>query len=162
MNNSINKMIESEKPQVIACEDLSWSKKSKGRKWKKVNRWLNSWQKGYLQDRLNYKTFINNIKLVLVNCAYTSEICSGCGSFGDRNGVYFNCSNCKLSINADTNAGHNIFDRLYDKDISLYTKYSMVKNIINGRLELVALQPSTDASMTSIEDDFMEERMKIA
>jgi transposase len=161
VNNSINEMIKCEKPKVIACEDLSWSSKSKGKRNKKTNRWLSSWQKGYLQDRLVFKSFVNNIKLVNVNCAYTSKVCSRCGHFGVRNGVYFNCKDCGLSIDADINASINIFDRLYDSDISLYTKYMTVKDIINGRLELVALQPNTDASKTSMASS-MEERMEIA
>ena len=161
VNNSINKMIKTEKPKVIACEDLSWNSKSKGRRHKKTNRWLSSWQKGYLQDRLEFKSFVNNIKLVLVNCAYTSKMCSRCGHFGVRDGAHFNCMSCGLSINADINAGKNIFDRLYDKDISLYTNYMKVKDIINGRLELDASHPSTDASKTSVASS-MEERMKVA
>ena len=161
VNNSINEMIKCEKPQVIACEDLSWNSKSKGKRQKKTNRWLSSWQKGYLQDRLVFKSFVNNIKLVLVNCAYTSKVCSRCGHFGVRNGVYFNCTKCRLSIDADINASINILARLYDSDISLYTKYMTVKDIINGRLELDALHPSTDASKTFMACS-MEERMEIA
>ena len=161
VNNSINKMIDAEKPQVIACEDLSWNKSSKGKRQKNTNRWLNAWQKGYLQDRLVFKSFVNNIKLVLVNCAYTSKVCSRCGHFGVRNGAHFNCTKCRLSIDADINASINILARLYDKDISLYTKYMTVKDIINGRLELDASHPSTDASKTSIASS-MEERMKVA
>ncbi len=108
-----------------------------------------------------FKSFVNNIKLVLVNCAYTSKVCSRCGHFGVRNGAHFNCTKCRLSIDADINASINILARLYDKDISLYTKYMTVKDIINGRLELDALHPSTDASKTSIASS-MEERMKVA
>ena len=161
VNNSINQMIRTEKPKVIACEDLSWNSKSKGKRHKKTNRWLSSWQKGYLQDRLVFKSFVNNIKLVNVNCAYTSKVCSRCGHFGVRNGAYFNCMSCGLSIDVDINAGKNIFDRLYDNDISLYTKYMTVKDIINGRLELDATHPSTDASKTS-DSQILEERMKVA
>ena len=132
INHSINNFIEEEKPKTVVVEDLTFQ--GKKHKTKKVNRWLNSWIKGYIQKRLIYKFLVNSIVLALINPAYTSKVCSHCGHFGNRNGANFKCPACTLSINADSNAANNILKRYYDSKISLSTPYKKVKEILLSRL----------------------------
>lgn len=44
----------------------------------------------------------------MVEPAYTSQVCSSCGSLGIRNGQSFHCSTCSFQADADFNASLNI------------------------------------------------------
>ena len=137
VNQAINDFIKNENPSKVIIEELTFVKnkndKIKKNYSKKVKRYLSSWQKGYLQNRLNYKLVLNGIEIVLVNPAYTSKVCSRCGCFGERNGVHFNCKHCGLCINADINASKNILKRMLDTEITLHTCYQDVKKILESR-----------------------------
>lgn len=131
INHSIYKMLDCEKPLVIACEKLdfvSWYKKMNKSQKRKLSRWI----KGYIQERLEYISSLRQIKVVEVNPAYTSQICHKCGQFGIRKGKQFTCRNCG-EIDADINASHNILDRYKDKEITVYTSYKKVKEILVKR-----------------------------
>jgi IS605 OrfB family transposase len=132
INQSLNRLIETEKPKEIVMENLdfvSWNNTYP----KSVKRKLSRWIKGYIKDRLEYKCDYNNIKYTYINPAYTSKVCSICGEFGKRNGDVFKCSNCG-NLHADINASKNILKRKDDKEINLYTKYSKVKEILEKRI----------------------------
>ena len=132
INKNINDLIEKEAPKEIVMENLdfvSWN----GRYPKSVKRKLSRWIKGYIRERLEYKCSYNNIKYSYINPAYTSQICSVCGSFGSRVSDEFTCSRCGR-INADYNASVNILNRLEDRDINLYTNYKKVKSILQDKL----------------------------
>ncbi|MGL4910840.1 MAG: zinc ribbon domain-containing protein, partial [Romboutsia sp.] len=132
INQSLNMLIETEKPKEIVMENLdfvSWNQTYP----KSVKRKLSRWIKGYIKDRLEYKCDYNNIKYTYINPAYTSKVCSICGQFGQRNGDVFKCSNCG-NLHADINASKNILKRKDDKEISLYTKYIKVKEILEKRI----------------------------
>ena len=50
----------------------------------------------------------NNIAVVSVNPAYTSQICSRCGNIHKTSSVLFKCSDCGFICNRDRNASVNI------------------------------------------------------
>lgn len=132
INHSLNKLIKEEKPTEIVMENLdfvSWEHKYP----KVVKRKLSRWIKGYIRERLEYKCDYNNIKYIYINPAYTSKSCNKCGNFGVRKGDIFMCSKCG-EIHADINASINILNRKYDKEISLYTKFTIVKKILENRV----------------------------
>ena len=78
------------------------------------------------------KCNLNNIKFTYTNPAYTSKICNICNSFGERKNDIFKCQNCG-EIHADVNASKNILKRKDDKEITLYTSYRKVKEILISR-----------------------------
>ncbi len=100
---------------------------------KNVKRKLSRWIKGYIRERIEYKCDYNNILYTYVNPAYTSKVCNICGSFGVRKEDIFDCTKCG-NIHADINASKNILNRKYDKEISLYTKFTKVKSILENRV----------------------------
>ena len=124
INHSINEFIKTEKPTEIIVEDLSWDKKSKKKKYK-LGFELSSWDKGYLQERIEFKAYENSIEVIEVNPAYTSQICSYCGKLGERNGKQFKCDICKTVLDADYNASINIKNRK-KTSITTYMKPSEV------------------------------------
>ncbi|MDD3305806.1 MAG: transposase [Acetobacterium sp.] len=131
INHGIRQMIKIERPDVVVAEELtfqSWQKKLS----KQVKRKLTRWMKGYIQERLNFICELSGIFVLLVNPAYTSQICHHCGSFGKRAGKTFTCPSCG-SMDADINAAHNIRDRLTDPKIRLTTSYEKVKLILEKR-----------------------------
>ena len=130
-----------EKPTRLAKEDLTFTKdKQKTKvKWKaKLNNRLNSWHKGYLDDRLTYQGEYYHVKLQDVNPAYTSQFCPFCGAkILKRKGKHKEiavCPNCG-EFNANTGAAKNIKEELYDEEITLYTPYKEVKRIRETRYD---------------------------
>ena len=133
INLSVKELIKNEKPKEIVVEDLSFVYKTNKPRTKKVKLYLSTWMKGYIDERLGWYCELNNIILTKINAAYTSQVCSECGCFGNRIGdnLHFPCGRV---VNAGFEAGRNILARKYDADISLYTPYLKVKNILNKRL----------------------------
>ena len=134
INYSLNQLIEEEKPKEIVMENLdfvNWNSTYP----KSVKRKLSRWIKGYIRDRIEYKCGYNNIKYTYINPAYTSKVCSICGDFGKRVEDVFECSNCG-NLHSDINASKNILKRKYDEEISLYTKFTTVKSILENRFSL--------------------------
>lgn len=132
INHSINELIIQEKPKEIITEDLTFTN------WndtypKEVKRKLSRWIKGYIRERLEYKCDYNSIKYTYINPAYTSKVCNICGSFGKREEDKFTCSKCG-ELHADINASKNILKRKDDKEITLYTNYKKVKEILEERV----------------------------
>ena len=134
VNYSINLMLDVEDPCTVGLEDLTWqSDKSKG---KKMNRRLSLWNKGYLDERIEYIGSTRGIKTIHVNAAYTSQYCAKCGAkiekrIGDHHEIAV-CPNCGR-INANTNASGNIEGRIHDPEITIYTPYHVVKDILDRR-----------------------------
>jgi IS605 OrfB family transposase len=134
INREINVMYDVEKPTEIVLEKLdfySWVKKLS----KKIKRSLSRWIKGYIQERLEYKASLMQIKVTMVNPAYTSQVCHKCGSFGKRDGKKFSCPDCG-AMDADYNASVNIKNRKSDSEITLYTKHKTVEEILKNRHSL--------------------------
>ena len=129
INKELNSFIRESRPTEIVKEALKFnSNKSITRDW---NRRLSSWIKGYLDERIEYKLKLLNIKTHDINPAYTSQECSKCGKLGIRQGTSFKC-NCGNKDDADFNASKVILSRFYRKDISLYTPYKKVKLILQA------------------------------
>ena len=134
INYSLNELIKTEKPKEIVMENLdfvNWNKTYP----KNVKCKLSRWIKGYIRERIEYKCDYNNIIYTYVNPAYTSKICNICGNLGDRKEDIFKCRNCG-NLHSDINASKNILNRKYDKEISLYTKFTKVKSILENRVSL--------------------------
>lgn len=139
IGHAVRQMYLTEKPTRLAKEDLTFTKdKQKTKiKWKvKLNNRLNSWYKGYLDDRLTYQGKYYHVKLQDVNPAYTSQFCPICGAkILKRKGKHKEiavCPNCG-EFNANTGAAKNIKDLLYDQEITVYTPYKEVKKIRENR-----------------------------
>ena len=138
INYSIKQMIKESNAKKIVKEDLSFTKdkKKKENKGARFNRNMSNWLKGFLNKRIEYIAGINNIEYFDVNPAYTSQFCSNCGAkIIKRKGKHSEiaiCPNCN-EINANTNAAKNILARLDDKEITLYTPYKKVNEILLNR-----------------------------
>jgi putative transposase len=149
LNQSINDFLRKEKPDRVILEDLTFQTKDKNKYPPQTNRQLKTWMKGLLQERFEYKLVIEGIGEAAINPAYTSQTCNRCKHLGVRRGSRFYCQNpfCKHywipeGVDADLNAALNILDRYYDSEISLYTPYRRVKEIL-----LLRMQDSTGNSL---------------
>lgn len=134
INKSLNDFIETEKPNEIIYEDLTFkSNKKKGNK--KTRNKLNSWCKGYVQERINYKSYQNNIKQTEVNAAYTSQTCGFCGFYANKRseGDMFYCPHCGKGVNVHLNSANVILNRKYDNEIKLRMNPKKVETILKER-----------------------------
>ena len=134
INGELNHLVQIEKPSKIGIENLafvSWDDKLP----KHVKRKLARWMKGFIDERLSFKCDVNGIDYEYINPAYTSQECHVCGCLGHRpTQEKFVCKTCG-TFNADENASKVIKRRLNDKEITLYTPYKKVKEIIEKRKE---------------------------
>ena len=96
----------------IVIEDLK-NVKHKSKLYKKVNNKLQRWTYPNVINKLERLCQENGIRLSKVNPAYTSQICSRCGTLdkSSRKGEVFKCTSCNLEIDADFNASINILQR---------------------------------------------------
>lgn len=133
INHAINTMIASEEPSEIVKENLKF--KSKSWKGARFNRKMSSWLKGYLDDRLEYKCKLSDIRYTDVNPAYTSQYCDKCGEPIKRSGKHYETATCPRcgKMNANKMAAGNIKNRRDDKEITLFTSCKDVKNIMESR-----------------------------
>ena len=94
----------------IAIEDLKGIR-SRTRVRKSQRRVQHSWSFYDLRFKLEYKALLAGVKLVTVDPAYTSQMCSRCGYVSRSNRTSqskFSCKSCNFSANADINAAINI------------------------------------------------------
>lgn len=142
LNHAINQLIDKEKPNLVVKEDLTFTKEKAqddNRFSRRMRRQLNSWIKGRLDDRLNYKCEQYGIKVQDINPAYTSQYCPNCGYHydGKRFGKHcelVKCRNCGV-MNCNIAAAQNILARYSDQEITLYTPYKEVKKILDKRIQ---------------------------
>ncbi|MFC7241372.1 RNA-guided endonuclease TnpB family protein [Catellatospora aurea] len=122
-----------DKASTVVAEDLT--KTFAGRKplGKDMNRRLAGWTKGVTAEALKNVSERRGSVLVHVNAAYTSQVCSGCGAFGDRSGDRLHCTVCGVVWQADVNAAINVLQRHGDPDTTLHTPYRAVKQILQAR-----------------------------
>lgn len=80
------------------------SKGSKIRRYAETNQWAFA----QLGSMIRYKCALRGIPLVEVDPAYTSQICSRCGSIHKPNGKRFKCLTCPHNDHRDANAAFNI------------------------------------------------------
>ena len=96
---------------------------------------LAHWTKGEVIKWLSHIAKLRGSQLTAVNPAYTSQICSLTKCLtGIRKGDKFYRHNGEV-VQADYNAALNILNRKLDKNISLYTPYRKVKEILLARTE---------------------------
>jgi len=115
INHTISKRIVAsavEQGQAIACEDLTGIRERTNRQSrpKEERRRSNSWAFYQLRAFLAYKCVGAGVPFVLVNPAYTSQMCHWCFVLGDRCGKRFACQNgaCLWCGDADYNGAFNI------------------------------------------------------
>jgi len=98
--------------QAIACEDLTGIRErtNKQPRGKTERRRSNSWAFYQLRAFLAYKCVGAGVPFVLVNPAYTSQMCHCCFVLGERCGKRFSCVNpaCAWRGDADVNGARNI------------------------------------------------------
>lgn len=135
INHTLNQFFISENPATLVVEDLTYNRVWNKKLSRIVRRYLSSWLKGYLQERLDYKTMLNGVQQVVVNSAYGSQVCHICGRFGDRRDDRFYCE-VHGEIYADHNAAVNYLIRLNDPEIKVYTSLLRVKQVLEARLRL--------------------------
>ena len=148
IHKSTHELVENEKYKLFVLEDLKVKNMTKKPKAKKVNgKWVSnrSAQKaglngsilnvgwGKFGTTLTYKA-INHGKLVIkVPAAYTSQECDQCGCFGIRKEDVFHCQ-CGRVEYSGTVAANVVLSRKYDTEITLYTPFKKVKQILEKRL----------------------------
>lgn len=122
-----------DKAECVAVEDLTSPIQSKKDFGKNQTRRLSAWVKGMMAEALDNVSARRSASVVLVNAAYTSQTCSCCGSFGNRKGDAFHCTQCGVGLHADQNAAKNVLSRLHDQQIGRWTPYQKVKSILMER-----------------------------
>ena len=107
-NHILSKTIVNMPFEAFALERLKVRRtKKQGRKF---NKKLGTWAFKQFQTFLEYKAENLGKTIVLVNCRYTSQVCSNCGyhSKSNRKGIIFKCLKCSFSLHSDLNASRNI------------------------------------------------------
>jgi len=101
---------------AIVLEDLGKiSKKGKAKRYVQKSQW-SFYQ---LETFIKYKASLLGIPIFYVNPAYTSQVCSRCGSINKPNGKNYRCS-CSHFDHRDSNAAFNISDNgwfLYEQTV---------------------------------------------
>lgn len=120
---------------AVVAEDLTKTFTGRQRLGKNTNRRLAAWTKGVTAEALNNVSQRRGSALVLVNAAYTSQVCPGCGSLGKRSGDRLHCTECRVVHQADHAAAINVLHRHGDHDITLHTPHHMVLQIVQARAD---------------------------
>lgn len=145
-----------DKARTIASEDLTSVIKSNKPLSANQKRRLSGWVKGKISKTLSVVSHRRCSSVVVVNAAYTSQICHHCKSFGQRNGDKFNCINCKAVYQADHNAAVNVLARIHDHEIDRWTPFNRVKSILLARSaqrSRLTLQESSCTSVASTDSE---------
>lgn len=112
INHQISKkIVETAKTngQAIALENLKGIRDRTNPRLRKSQRGLhNSWAFYQLAEFVRYKAARAGVVVVSVDPHYTSQTCSCCRHFGQRQGKCFSCSNCGAILDADLNGAKNI------------------------------------------------------
>ncbi len=136
INRAFNELYRERRPQTIAYEDLAHLRgkaRSKG-----LSRKVANWQRNIIKKRLEYKNYIYSVTDPgPVNAAYTSQQCPQCGWVDARNrsGDTFKCRKCGFTADADLVGAVNLKTRLLDTEITRYTPYRKVKEILLQRYQ---------------------------
>lgn len=98
---------------AIVLEDLGKiSKKGKAKRYVQKSQW-SFYQ---LETFIKYKADLLGVPIYFVNPAYTSQVCSRCGSINKPNSKNYKCSNCGHFDHRDSNAAFNISAKGYMLD----------------------------------------------
>ncbi len=158
----------SERPGLLVYEDLSHLRgKAKS---KKLSRLCSTWMRSELEARIVTHTYRGSSPTKAVNAAYTSQRCPepDCGYVhkDNRNGDMFHCRNpywnCNWQGGADKVAAMNLMARASDREITLYTPYRDVKNVLDARFQRrlesrtgdagVSMETANDGVLTRVTD----------
>lgn len=95
---------------TMVLEDLTYIReRARQRKAQRAD--LHSWAFGQLQSFLAYKALERGCRVIHVDPRYSSQLCSRCGSLGQRSGHRFSCAGCGHHAHADFNACYNLVRR---------------------------------------------------
>ena len=112
VNHRISKHIvetAKEQGQAIALEDLEGIRDRTNKRLRTSQRGLhNTWAFYQLRQFIEYKAARAGVRVIPVNPAWTSQMCSSCGHIGTRSRERFRCSNCGSVMHADVNGALNI------------------------------------------------------
>jgi IS605 OrfB family transposase len=122
-----------DKAKTIVCEDLTKTSHFKNLG-KNTNRRLSGWVKGLMASAIDIVASRRGSRVVQINAAYTSQMCSKCGCLGKRTRDTFHCSfGCGAVMPADLNAAVNVKARLDDKELHRWLPFQKVKQILLER-----------------------------
>ncbi|KOG29174.1 MULTISPECIES: zinc ribbon domain-containing protein [Streptomyces] len=122
-----------DKAEHVVAEDLPRSFPARKRLGKDANRRLAAWTKGVTAEALANVSERRGSALTLVDAAYTSQVAPCCRILGKRQGDRLHCTRCGAVWQADHAAAINVLERHGDPDISLFTPFTRVKQIIQER-----------------------------
>jgi hypothetical protein len=131
INTALNTVID--KTDVLISENLS--ARFHYRSSPTWNRRLSAWVRGRLQTRTEFKALAGCSGHQQVNPAYTSQTCPACGYVHRANRHFdtFQCGHCGFAAHADEVAALNLLARATDPDITLFTPYGAVKEVLESR-----------------------------
>ena len=119
MTTEVANNLQTDGMEVLILEDLKHLRKSASKKLgtskgKNINYIVNTLPYAMFRKFLEYKCLDRGIDVVYVNPAYTSKMCSNCGSYNTtRKQTSFRCAACNYSLDADLNGSRNIQERYY-------------------------------------------------
>jgi IS605 OrfB family transposase len=128
-NKAINEFLNKEQPSTLIVEDLK-NVKNKSKLNHKIMNKVQRWIYSRVLNNLENKTEERGITMVKVSPAYTSQICSKCGTLlkENRQGENYLCNVCGLKMDADLNASINILHRGIYSSSSPQHKINYMKN----------------------------------
>jgi len=136
-----------DKATVVVAEDLTKTFSGRNKLGKNTKRRLAAWTKGVTAEAIKNVSERRGSALVLVNAAYTSQVCPQCGALARRAGDRLHCTPCGVVWQADHAAAINVLRRHGDPDITLFTPHSRVKQILQERTDRQRIRlPIQDSS----------------
>ncbi|MFI7487584.1 RNA-guided endonuclease TnpB family protein [Micromonospora echinaurantiaca] len=124
-----------DKANLVVAEDLTKTFAGRKKLGKNMSRRLAAWTKGVTAEALENVSERRGSAFVLVNAAYTSQVCPRCGGLGHRDGDRLHCTGCGVVWQADHAAAINVLRRHGDPDITLHTPHKRVKGILRARAD---------------------------
>lgn len=109
INMELNRFLKTEKPEVIYIPKLPKTQNRKGNK--AINHSVSMWQRGYIRLRLQQKCKEQSVELVEVFAKDISNVCSCCGTIGNKKNGIFICPACGMHMNEKRNAACNAKQR---------------------------------------------------
>lgn len=109
VNSEINRMLETEKPEIIYLPKLPATPKAGLNR--RINATVSMWQRGYIKSRLLRKCEERSIKLAEVFGKGISIQCSCCGMDGVKDKDEFYCPSCGNRLPERQNTARNVLKR---------------------------------------------------
>lgn len=109
INGELNRLIETEKPSAIYLPKLPQNISSTRNT--EMNSRLNTWQRGYIRSRLEFKCRQHSIEVIEVWGKDISNVCFGCGVLGRKEEDLFVCPTCGLRTEVKKNSALNALNR---------------------------------------------------